>query len=270
MKAISRVGLVLFVVLLASSTVIVITHAETPPTYELRVTIDGDGSVGVDDPGPDYHQYDMVKLTANPAEGWTFDHWWIYNGTIWETTRNPLDLIINSGSSRLVLANATFKEIPTYEPTIESCDSTGITKDTFAITDDVYLIGYGFSPSTTYDLYIVRDVATWTDGTPIPMRVFGTATNVTSNAFGNVTVSLVWEKLLVLGKYDILVDVNGNGVYDEGVDVLDDNDVEVTAGLNVIPEVPLGTVLAGIAMVIAFGAYKKRKTRTPNKQLNKL
>jgi hypothetical protein len=46
--------------------------------------------------------------------------------------------------------------------------------------------------------------------------------------------------------------------------------VQVIELHQVIPEVPIGTALAGVAMIIAFGVYKIRKPRTPNKQLNNL
>jgi len=56
-----------------------------------------------------------------------------------------------------------------------------------------------------------------------------------SNSEGAIPVTAIWINPQVVGKYDIVVDVNGNGVYDAEVDALDDNDVEVTAGI-VIPE----------------------------------
>ncbi len=49
-------------------------------------------------------------------------------------------------------------------------------------------------------------------------------------------------------KHGVVVDVNGNGIYDAEVDALDDSDIEVTAGFFVIPEVPLGTIMASLAM----------------------
>jgi hypothetical protein len=62
------------------------------------------------------------------------------------------------------------------------------------------------------------------------------------------------------------------GVNDFGTNVTDSATafVQVTRIPQVIPEVPLGTVIAGAAMVIAFGAYKTRRPKRPNKQINKL
>jgi hypothetical protein len=89
----------------------------------------------------------------------------------------------------------------------------------------------------------------------IPTRVFGTATTVASDSGGNVPTTLAWGWPLVLGKYDVVVDVNGNGIYDAGVDALDDSDVDVTAGLNVIPEVPFGTIVVSASMIFALVAF---------------
>jgi len=166
---------------------------------------------------------------------------------------------------QIVLEVDPVGEIITYEiniapfvvsvaPTIESSDSAGTKKDTFDIPEDVYVIGNGYSASATYDIYVVEDVVTWTDGMAIPSRVSGTATTVSSDGSGNIPATLVWSGPLVPGKYDIVVDVNGNGIYDAVIDALDDSDVQVTAGFHVIPEV-LGTIVASTAMIIAFAAY---------------
>jgi hypothetical protein len=45
------------------------------------------------------------------------------------------------------------------------------------------------------------------------------------------------------------VDVNGNGRYDEGIDALDDNEVEITAGF-VVPEFPSSLALFLLLVLI--------------------
>ncbi|NVM57463.1 MAG: hypothetical protein HWN51_05025 [Desulfobacterales bacterium] len=143
-------------------------------------------------------------------------------------------------------------------PTIESCDSTGVTKDTFDIADTVYVKGAGYSPSTTYDVYLVEDV-TWVDGMAIPPPVAGTIASISSDATGNVPATLLWSDPLVPGRYDIVVDVDGDGLYYAESDALDDNDIEVTAGFFVIPEYPLGTVLGLVTCFAALAAYKSKR-----------
>jgi len=151
--------------------------------------------------------------------------------------------------------------VTVLNPTIESCDAVGVRKDTFNISDKVYANGSGYAPSTTYNAYVVNDVVTWSDGLIIPSRVAGTAITVTSDSVGRILPVAVWNVSLVPGKYDIVVDVNGNGKYDAGVDALDDGDVQVTAGFLVIPEYTFGTLLALAGCFAAFGVFRRVKHR---------
>jgi len=125
---------------------------------------------------------------------------------------------------------------PPPTPMIESCNIMGERKDSFDMGEIVFVNGSGFSPSTGYSVYVVVDQATWTDGMTIPERVLGTEPWISSNADGDIDPTDMWHNPQTVGNYDIIVDVNGNGQYDSGIDVLDDNDTEITAGLSVIPE----------------------------------
>ncbi len=130
---------------------------------------------------------------------------------------------------------STYADLSFPAPLIESCGSSGVEKNSFNLYEDVRANGEGFLPNATYDFYVVNDVATWINGMPIPARVSGTATSITSDSDGAVLPITVWSDPSTVGAYDMLVDTNKNGFYDEGVDALDSNDVEVTAGF-VIPE----------------------------------
>ncbi|HVP26230.1 MAG TPA: hypothetical protein VMT26_01005, partial [Candidatus Bathyarchaeia archaeon] len=138
----------------------------------------------------------------------------------------------------------------------------GVQKDTFNLTDNVYVNGSGYAPSTTYNIYLVSDVAMWSDGMVIPSRVTGTVTTITSNNAGRILPATVWNSPLTLGKYDIIVDVNGNGKYDAGIDALDNNDVQVTAGFVVIPEYTIGTILALAGYVVALSVFQRARRQT--------
>jgi len=55
----------------------------------------------------------------------------------------------------------------------------------------------------------------------------------------------------------------GTGVYDAGLDALDDSDIEVTAGVEVIPEFPVAMlvlILAGLSVL----ALITKKRLLPN------
>jgi hypothetical protein len=146
------------------------------------------------------------------------------------------------------------------QPAIESCGITGEKKDSFDLGAAIYVNGSHYSPSTIFDLYIVNDVETWTNGIPIPPRVSSTASTVSSDSSGNVLPTDAWNNPQTIGKYDILVDVNSNGQYDENIDALDNNDVEVTAGF-VVPEFSslIDLVMFMTAPLLAVLAYNKKR-----------
>ena len=79
------------------------TATFTQDTYTLTVSIDplGKGSVNLNNSGP-YYYGDTVELTANPAIGWSFDHW---SGDS-SGSSNPTTLLINGNKA----VTATFTQ----------------------------------------------------------------------------------------------------------------------------------------------------------------
>ncbi len=155
-------------------------------------------------------------------------------------------------ASSIVLTEPT---VTVYSPMVESCDDVGTGKNVFNVSDTVYARGTGYIPSSDCDLYIVSD-RNWTDG----MAISGSAINVDSDASGNILPTDLLNPPLSLGKYDIVVDVNGNGVYDEGIDALHEN-VEVTE--IVIPEYQLFVMpIFMIALLLAAVLSRKVKLST--------
>jgi hypothetical protein len=198
------------------------------------------------------------------------------NSAVWTLYENPFTLIGTAGTYNIDYFTIDFaRNCETFKSTIvnlevqtsiESCDSTGTKKDTFEVIEPVYATGSGYSPDTTYNIYVVEDVVTWTDGMTIPTRVPGTIETVTTDEDGNIPVTTLSSEPLALGKYDILVDFDGDGEYDQNMDALDSSDIEVTAGFLVVPEVPLGTAIAIVSMIVAFGTFlgTKRLRTKPN------
>ena len=168
-----------------------------------------------------------AQVEAFPAEGWRLNHWRLEDENIGAS--NPVSVLMDADH----LLTAVFTEYSTTA-WVESCNSAGDQKDYFDLGETVYITGNGYSPSSTYNVYVVADID-WSDSMPIPTRISGTANNVASNAEGVIPSTAIWSNPQTIGKYDIVVDVNDNGVYDAGVDALDSSDVEVTAGM-VIPE----------------------------------
>jgi len=140
---------------------------------------------------------------------------------------------------------------------IESSDVTGGIKDIFALGESVYAIGSGYAASTTYNLYVVNDT-TWTDGMTIPTRVTGTETTVTTDVSGKIPAgTLIWTSA-VIGEYDIVVDVNGNGAYDVDTDPIDDMDVN-DAGFETVPEFTTITIPVAIVFGLIFLISRKKR-----------
>ena len=141
-------------------------------------------------------------------------------------------------------------------PTVESADIGGTPQNIFRIGDPMYAIGSDYpAASTTYDLYVVDDT-TWTNGMAIPSCVAGTATSVTTDAFKNIPVGTpIWTSA-VGGKYDIVVDVNGNGDYDAGTDALGAN---IDVGGGAIPEFITIAIPAAMILGMIFLMHRRKR-----------
>jgi hypothetical protein len=192
-----------------------------------------------------------VSVEAFPDPGWKLDHWLL--DAVDVGSMNPYMVAMYDSHA----LTAVFVEKP--PAIVESCNSCGARKDSFKLEDVVYGVGSGYSPSGTYSLYIVNDVTNWIDGMDIPVPVV--VVKVYSDASGNLAPTVIWDRPITPGKYDIIVDVNGNGKYDFGIDALDDNDIVITAGFLVVPEYLLGTILGLGGCFTALGIFylSKRK-----------
>jgi hypothetical protein len=156
------------------------------------------------------------------------------------------------------LSDAVYLYPPDMNPPLDSCTEEGVLQDSFELAEPIAVMGEGYVPSASYGVYVVVDT-TWTDGLAIPSRVADTATTVTSNTEGVIEPTVVWTTPLSEGAFDVVVDTNGNGQYDAGVDALDDSDIEVTAGVIVIPEFTIAMlvpILVGIGLIAVI--VKKR------------
>lgn len=152
-----------------------------------------------------------------------------------------------------------FKEVVTVlKPTIESSDAAGNKKDIFLVGDKVNASGCCYGKNKNYNLYIVED-RVWNDGMAISPSIVDTT--VSTDADGNISPhpTLIWPSAEI-GKYDIIVDVNGNGKYDNCTDALDDLDVN-DAGFEVIPEFTTIAmpVVAILGLLFLFSRRRKKE-----------
>jgi len=189
------------------------------------------------------------------------------NGThLWEAESNELIWVAASchgyehdlncdGKNDLLIRICTEMHAVTVAPTGEPTDEDGGVKDVFATEDNVYATGSGFTPNTYVDVYIVGDLA-WTDGMVIPPDVSSDGMNtVPTNAAGDIVPTDVWPAPLTPGEYDIVFDANRNGIYDVGIDVVDNpaHPGFVVTGAPP-PRVPTVSQWGIVAMMVLFMA----------------
>jgi hypothetical protein len=213
------------------------------PTYEhsspdrISVTVSGPS-----DPGP---------FALDVTVPWSYETVVVkVNGVVTSNYENT------GGKLRVSVGSPSQVEILLPHAEIESYHSSGIQDDEFVPGESICVIGSSFNPGN-YPTYVVKD-ASWNEPMAIPTRI--AESSVTADSSGNVALTTVWSSATP-GKYDIIVDVNGNSQYDAGVDVLLDNKVQITAGFFVIPEYALGTILA-LAVCFAGVAVYRRSKRT--------
>jgi hypothetical protein len=198
--------------------------------WTLVIGVEGSGSTF---PGVGEYQFSPgteVVVEAFPSEGWSLSNWMLDSS--WYGPESSFSVVMD-GNHELT---AFFAEESAIEPIVESCNPDGGQEDVFGLGEDMYVCGSGFPSSSDFEVYVVEDVEIWSDELTIPLRIGGTLEIVSSNAEGQIVPTNVWANLQAEGVYDIVVDVNDNGQYDMGVDALDDGDIEVSAGVQVIPE----------------------------------
>lgn len=147
----------------------------------------------------------------------------------------------------------TIEDNTIHNQVIESCSLTGTLNDVFNLTDQVWIKGYGLPPSTYVDIYVVEDVQNWYNGIDMAsLNIQSKITDISTDASGQVPLTSIWSSNLIQGKYDIMLDTNQNGVYEKGIDAIDNNSIEITSGFIVIPEFGLESISV-IFMFLLFG-----------------
>jgi hypothetical protein len=145
-------------------------------------------------------------------------------------------------------AEFTVTSVPVGE--VWSSDVLGNVKDSFAPSESVYVTVP--EAGLTVSLYVVADKSTWNDGDPLTdVSLDGIETLTLNSGQGTQTIQ-IWGAPLTPGNYDIVVDVDRDGVFDAELDCVDDLEI---AGFFVIPEVPFGTIMGSLSMLVALAAF---------------
>lgn len=167
-------------------------------------------------------------------------------------TGDPYSYVV----SALLYGNKFVTAVPPLGA-IWSSDDLGNEKNTFNVTETVYVTVP--AAGQTVRLYVVADQVNWTDGDSLTDVSWDGYEELTLGTNGTQVVKL-WDPPLTVGDYDIVEDINRNGVYDEGIDAVD----SVTlVGSTVVPEFPAWTsmLLMLVVLTVAIAIYQTKTTQ---------
>jgi hypothetical protein len=116
---------------------------------------------------------------------------------------------------------------------IVSCNFTGYEVNTFYTNETVFAKSTTniTVSSSTVTIFIVNDNNSWNDGTALA-DVSGGNESATTNSSGYLETKEIWSPSIIVGKYDIVVDVDMDGKYNSTTDFADSL---TTTGFEVIP-----------------------------------
>jgi len=101
---------------------------------------------------------------------------------------------------------------------IKTVNVLGEDDDKFSTLEDVYIQDEcAAAANLTVDVHIVEDQTAWTINNSIVDLANGPV-RVQANGTGNISKTLIWAAPLDPGTYDVVVDVDGDKVYDDAMD----------------------------------------------------
>ena len=105
-------------------------------------------------------------------------------------------------------------------PMVFAADQYGDGINSFLRTQHpVYAAGRNMTPNTDVDLYVVDDVTNWIDEMSL-VDVSGGKETATVDGNGEF-LTRVWSSPSLVAPYDIVADVNRNGIFDADTDFID-------------------------------------------------
>ena len=233
--------------------------------------------------------YDFENVPSGETRTWTFDiincgsgtlEWtvsddqtWISMGPTSGTTTTGIDTVTVTIDTTGLTCDAEYTGIVTVnsdggiktgtirvyvpcaaEPFVVSSDNTGTEKNVFDLNEDVYCYAGNLPESDPVDIYIVPNKV-WSVNDPIGSDVSGGFEIVSTDVFGDIGPTLIWTPPVTTGKYDIIVDVNQDGILDanEPVDGL------TMEGFEEIPEFPTLAIPIISILCLAFFFQRRKK-----------
>lgn len=123
--------------------------------------------------------------------------------------------------------------------TILITNSSGIGVQTFYSNESIYIMSDTNISTQSIEIrvYVVEDSNAWTNGTTLS-DVRGSYSTISTNSSGYIPLTLLWSPELTMGKYDVVIDVNADGIYENDTDLINSS---TQTGFEVV-EVPAPTL----------------------------
>ena len=130
------------------------------------------------------------------------------------------------------VTGATY-QIPDVGSDVDSelaCDADGVYQDTFARNADVHIrinppLKY-IIPHRWVDKYVVVHKDEWQDGDPLVDVSGGDEMDGVQSGCTNEPIVIVFPGPIPPGQYDVIIDIDQDGVYDQGLDIVDGGSAE--------------------------------------------
>lgn len=119
--------------------------------HDLNIIVQGEGTVSEEivlSKGTNYEHNTMVKLTANPAEGWRFSHW---EGDLTGST-NPATVTMDSSKDVKAVFMSAIIRVPDDYPTIQSAIDAAINGSIIIVSPRTYYENINFNGKSNITL----------------------------------------------------------------------------------------------------------------------
>lgn len=143
---------------------------------------------------------------------------------------------------------------PPKLPYVVSSDGSGTERNTFDLSENIYCYAGNLPTSTRVDSYVVNNKDDWEEGDELSDISGGYETETTGDD-GIISTIQLWCSPLTQGSYDIVVDTNRDGEWNEGEPI----DSWTTTGFEAIPE--FTTIAIPVAIVLGLVFLISRRKR---------
>jgi hypothetical protein len=190
-----------------------------------------------------YGTYDvLVNQTQTKIDG-TFTATFVF-------PKAPRGVYNVTATSDYMMCATSFEVLPW----VTACNETGQEKDVFALSENLCLIAGGLPPGIDTTIYVIPD-----NMSASPINAVATC-SASTDLDGLLPITLAWETPLTEGDYDIWIDADQNGMYDETVDMYENLMLDIHA-FAVVPEFQTLKIMAlFLALSTLVTVLAKRKT----------